>query len=78
MAVRVAAPANAAVMAQVSGLTWAIAVLAVLLLLGRQVRSIRPRVAPAVLVPPVGRAWVASLPRRKTSISYHTGGLYGP
>jgi hypothetical protein len=78
LAVRVATPGNAVVLAQVSGLTWAVAVLAVLLLLGRQVRSIRPRVAPAELVPLAGQAWAALLPRRKTSISYHTGGLLGP
>jgi hypothetical protein len=78
MAVRVATPSNAVVLAQVSGLTWAVAALAVLLLLGRQVRSIRPQVAPALFVPLAGRAWAALLPRRKTSISYHTGGLHGP
>lgn len=71
-------PAAAAVRACTPTVTWTIASLLILLLLGHQLAWIQPlvRLAGAMRLT-TARAPISRL-RRSHSISYHTGGLYGP
>ncbi|MBN2563805.1 MAG: hypothetical protein JXQ75_23045 [Phycisphaerae bacterium] len=78
VAARAVVPSGAAVRARAHQPSWTATVLIVLLVLGRQIVSIVLRPAAAGLVRPVDNVGRILLLRRKTSISYYTGGLYGP
>ena len=78
VAVRAVVPHTAAVLAKTQSLTWPAMALVILLILGRPLLLVLPRPVAGGLLLPAPSGLAALLLRRRTSISYHTGGLHGP
>ncbi len=71
-------PSNSAILASVTGLSLTTAALVALLLFGRQSAFVAYRVLRPLATQPQGSPWPTMRLKAKMSISYHTGGLYGP
>ncbi|MFH1417586.1 MAG: hypothetical protein ABII12_04775 [Planctomycetota bacterium] len=75
---RTVVPANSALLASAAGLSLGTAAFVALLLFGRQTAFVAYRFLCCDAPQTLGSPWPAMLLRARMSISYHTGGRYGP